>query len=75
MNPLAFLEAKPFFQQLILQLFTLHNEDICDTTHALFKTKQYIDQHSEEPLSLTSLSQMAGISANHYSELFKSILM
>ncbi|MGE1142951.1 AraC family transcriptional regulator [Bacillus pumilus] len=67
----SFFRSQTLFQQLILQLFTLHNEDICDTTHALFKTKQYIDQHSEEPLSLTSLSQMAGISANHYSELFK----
>ncbi|MGE6855960.1 helix-turn-helix domain-containing protein [Bacillus sp. FSL K6-2841] len=67
----SFFRSQTLFQQLILQLFTLHNEDTCDTTHALFKTKQYIDQHSEEPLSLTSLSQMAGISANHYSELFK----
>ncbi|MFL0451329.1 helix-turn-helix domain-containing protein [Bacillus altitudinis] len=68
---ISFFRSQTLFQQLILQLFTLHKEDICDTTHALFKTKQYIDQHSEEPLSLTSLSHMAGISANHYSELFK----
>lgn len=68
---ISFFRSQTLFQQLIMQLFTLHKEDICDTAHALFKTKQYIDQHSEEPLSLTSLSHMAGISANHYSELFK----
>ncbi|WP_260856635.1 helix-turn-helix domain-containing protein [Bacillus pumilus] len=68
---ISFFRSQTLFQQLIMQLFTLHKEDICDTAHALFKTKQYIDQHSEEPLSLTSLSQMAGISASHYSELFK----
>ncbi|MDG2703045.1 hypothetical protein P7M02_23635, partial [Vibrio parahaemolyticus] len=56
---ISFFRSQTLFQQLILQLFTLHKEDICDTTHALFKTKQYIDQHSEEPLSLTSLSHMA----------------
>lgn len=68
---ISFFKSQTLFQQLIMQLFTLHKEDICDTAHALFKTKQYIDQHSEEPLSLTSLSHMAGISSNHYSELFK----
>ncbi|MGG5832672.1 hypothetical protein ACQ4LK_20795, partial [Bacillus pumilus] len=30
----SFFRSQTLFQQLILQLFTLHNEDICDTTHA-----------------------------------------
>ncbi|WP_051691167.1 ABC transporter substrate-binding protein [Bacillus zhangzhouensis] len=64
-------QSQLLFQKLILKLLTLQKHMMCDTTQALFKTKQYIDDHSDEPIRLTTLSEMAGVSPNHYSERFK----
>ncbi|MBD3861140.1 ABC transporter substrate-binding protein [Bacillus sp. 28A-2] len=66
-----FFQSQLMFQKLIFKLLTLHQHMICDTAQALFKTKQYIDDHSDEPIRLTILSDMAGVSPNHYSEQFK----
>ncbi|APT44671.1 AraC family transcriptional regulator [Bacillus safensis] len=64
-------QSQLMFQTLISQLLTHQQHMICDTAQALFKTKQYIDEHSDKPIRLNTLAEMAGVSANHYSEQFK----
>ncbi|MCY7781752.1 MULTISPECIES: AraC family transcriptional regulator [unclassified Bacillus (in: firmicutes)] len=58
-------------QSLIYDLFTASLSDQTDTHSAIEKTKQYIETHSDKKITLAQLSQMAGISAKHYSETFK----
>ncbi|ABV64344.1 ABC transporter substrate-binding protein [Bacillus pumilus] len=64
-------QCQLLFQSLILKLLTLHQHKVGDTAQALLKTKQYINDHSDEPIRLATLAKMAGISPNHYSEQFK----
>ncbi|MEK5083560.1 bacillibactin transport transcriptional regulator Btr [Bacillus sp. FSL H8-0515] len=58
-------------QSLIYDLFTASLSDQTDTHSAIEKTKQYIETHSDKKITLAQLSQMAGISAKHYSVTFK----
>jgi len=58
-------------QSLIYDLFTASFSEETDTHSAIEKTKQYIETHADTKMTLTQLSQMAGISAKHYSESFK----
>ncbi|MCO4852187.1 bacillibactin transport transcriptional regulator Btr [Bacillus vallismortis] len=58
-------------QSLIYDLFTASLSDQTDTHSAIEKTKQYIETHADTKITLAQLSQMAGISAKHYSETFK----
>ncbi|KAF1678927.1 MULTISPECIES: AraC family transcriptional regulator [Bacillus] len=58
-------------QSLIYDLFTVSLSEQTDTHSAIKKTKQYIETHADTKMTLTQLSQMAGISAKHYSESFK----
>ncbi|MGG1419584.1 bacillibactin transport transcriptional regulator Btr [Bacillus subtilis] len=58
-------------QSLIYDLFTASLSDQMDTHSAIEKTKHYIETHADTKITLAQLSQMAGISAKHYSESFK----
>ncbi|WP_348711686.1 bacillibactin transport transcriptional regulator Btr [Bacillus subtilis] len=58
-------------QSLIYDLFTASLSDQTDTHSAIEKTKHYIETHADTKITLAQLSQMAGISAKHYSESFK----
>ncbi|AOY05832.1 bacillibactin transport transcriptional regulator Btr [Bacillus subtilis] len=58
-------------QSLIYDLFTASLSDQADTHSAIEKTKHYIETHADTKITLAQLSQMAGISAKHYSESFK----
>ncbi|MDU0154971.1 bacillibactin transport transcriptional regulator Btr [Bacillus cabrialesii] len=58
-------------QSLIYDLFTASFSEQTGTHSAIEKTKQYIETHADTKMTLTQLSQMAGISAKHYSETFK----
>ncbi|MEC0574067.1 AraC family transcriptional regulator [Bacillus inaquosorum] len=58
-------------QSLIYDLFTASSADQTDTHSSIEKTKQYIETHADTKITLAQLSQMAGISAKHYSETFK----
>ncbi|WP_426983030.1 bacillibactin transport transcriptional regulator Btr [Bacillus cabrialesii] len=58
-------------QSLIYDLFTASFSEQTGTHSAIEKTKQYIETHADTKMTLTQLSQMAGISAKHYSESFK----
>jgi AraC-like DNA-binding protein len=39
----------------------------------IWKTRKYIEEHSEEELSLTKVAKAVNISANHLSEKFKQV--
>lgn len=58
-------------QSLIYDLFTASLSGQTDTHSAIEKTKHYIETHTDTKITLAQLSQMAGISAKHYSESFK----
>jgi AraC-like DNA-binding protein len=45
-----------------------------DTTAAIEMTQDYMVQHYQEPLTLESLAQLAGLSVSHYSRLFKKLI-
>lgn len=45
-----------------------------DTTAAIEMTQDYMVQHYQDPLTLESLAQMAGLSVSHYSRLFRKII-
>lgn len=45
-----------------------------DTTAAIEHTQDYMVQHYQEPLTLESLAQLAGLSVSHYSRLFKKVI-
>ncbi|MDK2599594.1 AraC family transcriptional regulator [Bacillus stercoris] len=58
-------------QSLIYDLFTASLSEQTDTHSAIEKTKHYIETHAHSKITLAKLSQIAGISAKHYSESFK----
>lgn len=45
-----------------------------DTTASIEQTQDYMIGHYQEPLTLESLAQMAGLSVSHYSRLFKKYI-
>ncbi|MCS7464667.1 AraC family transcriptional regulator [Paenibacillus doosanensis] len=65
---------------LLLELFLTLIQDFRaqkiagDTTAAIELTQDYMIGHYQEPLTLESLAQMAGLSVSHYSRLFKKYI-
>lgn len=68
-------------RKIVLQEFflTLINDFrsqkiVGDTTSVIEFTQDYMISHYQEPLTLESLAQMAGLSVSHYSRLFKKYI-
>lgn len=59
------------FQEALYWMAKSSNSARADTDSALQMTKDYIDQHYNESLTLDRLCRMAGLSLKYYSELFK----
>ena len=59
------------FQEALYWMAKSGNPARADTDSALQLTKDYIDQHYNESLTLDKLCRMAGLSLKYYSELFK----
>ncbi|MCM3785393.1 AraC family transcriptional regulator [Neobacillus mesonae] len=59
------------FQEFLYWVAKSHVSDTPDSNTTLQKTKDYIDQHYDENLTLERLGRMAGLSLKYYSELFK----
>lgn len=61
-----------FFLTLLQDFRTQKNDG--SATAAVERTQDYMATHYQEPLTLESLAQMAGLSVSHYSRLFKKII-
>lgn len=68
-------------RRILLQEFFLHlvqdfraQKNTGDTTSAIETTQDHMSTHFQEPLTLDGLAQMAGLSASHYSRLFKKLI-
>ncbi|WP_211748022.1 AraC family transcriptional regulator [Paenibacillus sp. Marseille-Q4541] len=59
------------FQEALYWMAKSNTQAPADTDSALQQTKDYIDQHYNESLTLDRLCRMAGLSLKYYSELFK----
>ncbi|MFD2703502.1 helix-turn-helix domain-containing protein [Paenibacillus shunpengii] len=59
------------FQEFLYWVAKSRTSDSQDSNSTLQKTKEYIDQHYDENLTLERLGRMAGLSLKYYSELFK----
>ncbi|CAG7634980.1 HTH-type transcriptional activator Btr [Paenibacillus solanacearum] len=67
------MRRKIIIQELLLTLVADFRTQKAegDTTAAIEQTQDYMVSHYQEPLTLESLAQMAGLSVSHYSRLFK----
>ena len=63
----AYLE----FQQILIHVTEAHTSLKEDSQMLIQRTKEYIDEHSNENLTVELLAGMAGLSPKYYVDLFK----
>ncbi|GGG88553.1 helix-turn-helix domain-containing protein [Paenibacillus radicis (ex Gao et al. 2016)] len=74
-DPLVRFRAQIHFQELMYELYRISSGQVAlDARTSVEQTKEYINSHYDEAMTVQSLANMASISPSYYMELFKKLV-
>lgn len=63
-----------FFLELLFELYRVMEQTAYDTKMSVEQTKEYMDNHYYDSMSIEGLASMSGVSPAYYLELFKKLI-